>query len=85
MPTEDTRTEDLEVLPDEVAVWTAHCPSCEELHLTMLTRATGEGGPWTEIVGGTTEVPEEDFYCTECRSFVNLKDAEVWQKAERPD
>lgn len=83
MPTEEQRTEDpAEVLPDEITAWTARCPNCGEVHLTMLTRATGQGGPWTEIIGGATEVAEKDYYCTECRAFVNLKEAEVWEKAE---
>lgn len=84
MPTEDARTENPgEVLPDEVTVWVARCPNCNEVHLTMLTRSNKEGGPWKEIVGGVTDVPEEDYYCTECRSFVNLKEANVWEQAER--
>lgn len=74
--------EGLSRLPDEVVAWTARCPNCDEVHLTMLTRATGEGGPWSEIVGGVTEVDEKDYYCTACRAFVNLKEADVWEKAE---
>lgn len=82
MPTEDARTEDpADPIPDEITAWNARCPNCDEIHLTMLTRKRGTGGPWTEIVGGATEVAEKDYYCTECRSFVNLKEAEVWERA----
>lgn len=78
MPTEDPRTEDPhDTLPDEVTAWTAQCPNCQTPHLTMLTRAKGDG-PWSEIIGGVTTVAEQDYYCTECRAFINLKDPDVW-------
>lgn len=83
MPTEDARTENPgEILPDEVTVWVATCPQCGEVHLTMLTREKTDGGPWKEIVAGVTEISEEDYYCEACRSFVNLKEANVWEKAQ---
>lgn len=79
MPTEDPRTENPhDALPNEVTAWTAHCPNCDAAHLTMLTRAHADGGPWKEIISGVTDVAESDYYCSECRSFINLKDADVW-------
>lgn len=48
----------------------------------MLTKKTEQGGPWAEIIGGATEVEERDYYCEACGTFVNLKEAGVWEREE---
>jgi predicted RNA-binding Zn-ribbon protein involved in translation (DUF1610 family) len=73
-----------EEIEQEITAWTAECPHCGEARVTMLTKAD-EAGPWAEIVGGATEVDEEDYYCRECGGFVNLKEAENWIEAVEPD
>lgn len=80
-PNPDAFAEEIE---QEITAWTAECPECGEPRLTMLTKAD-EAGPWAEIVGGATEVDEEDYYCRDCGGFVNLKEAENWVEAVQPE
>jgi thymidine kinase len=68
-------------IPDEIEAWVAICGDCGNEHLTMLTRSADDHGPWKEIISGVTEVDEEDYYCRECKNFVNLKEADVWRPA----
>ncbi|PSG95955.1 hypothetical protein BRD56_13090 [Thermoplasmatales archaeon SW_10_69_26] len=80
-PVPDNVEEEIE---QEITAWTAECPHCGEPRLTMLTKAA-EAGPWVEIVGGATDVDEEDYYCRECGGFVNLKEAGIWVEAMEID
>lgn len=73
---------DGERLPEGIMAWAAVCPSCGHVNLTMLTKAEGpDVGPWTEIQGRSTRVDEQHYYCSECRTFIDLKDPSNWRKA----
>lgn len=63
--------------------WRAYCPACGEQTVDLPEGFEDVDQPWTAVQGRSLSYEERDYYCDDCRSFVNLKDPDVWHRGSR--